>query len=118
MQEEKLVKVGCRRLCCTMLKVEARPPKENDVRTVSGLMRPSNDVVVVCWTHFDVVHFSILATIVVFAAVIVVVGPSLCPLNLLNTLDDVEPEALQRRFELNFSCWSGQFLENGPQVSQ
>ena len=28
MQEEKLVEVGCRRLCCTMLKVEARPPKE------------------------------------------------------------------------------------------
>ena len=148
-------------------------------------MSLSNNVVVACPTRFDVVYFSMLATVVVFAAVIVVeeayqnytdvrpnlpfhcekekgklddefsafvgragppptpknkgnphsddskskdnqndgvdfgdpeedegpeaVGPSLCPLNLLNTLDDVDPEALQSGSKLNFSCWSGQW---------
>ena len=83
--------------------------QKSDVRTVSGLMSPSNDVVVVCWARFDVVHFSIHAIIVVFAAVIVIVGPSPCPLSLLNTLDDVDPEAPQSGFKLNFSRWSGDF---------
>ena len=58
-------------------------------------MSPSNDVVVVCWARFDVVHFSILATMVVFATVNVIVGPSPCPLHLLNTLADVDPEVPQ-----------------------
>ena len=98
-------------------KVEARPPKkrcqdcqwsdESVQRSCCSLLDP-----------FDAVHFSIRATMVVFAAVIVVVGPSPCPFNLLNTLHDVDPEVLQSGFKLKLSCWSGEFEDNGPQVAQ